>query len=229
MGSFLKSLVLCAAAVFAPIAAHAQFVGQAGHDGFLDTTVLRPPAGSNVAMIVFEDLGCPACARAHPYELDAVEKTHVKLLRYDFPLPAHIWTFDGAVFARYIQEKISPKLADQFRTDVFASQSVIGSKDDIYQFTAQWLKSHGHTMPAKVDPTGELAKAVQADLDLGKRLNVEFTPTVVVVTRNQYQAVCGTRDGANDPSQILPVVSAAMAQAQPPATHLTKSTKTTSK
>src|SRR5207253_684472 len=210
MCSIAKWVLVCAAAICAPGAAHAQFVGQAGHDGFRDTTVLRPPAGSKVAMIVFEDLGCPACARAHPYELDAVEKTHVKLLRYDFPLPAHVWTFDGAVFARYIQEKISPKLADQFRTDVFASQNMIGSKDDVYQFTAQWLKVHGHTVPANVDPTGELAKAVQADVDLGKRLNVEFTPTVVVVTRDQYQAVCGTRDGANDPSQILPVVKAAM-------------------
>ena len=228
MGSLLKSLVLCAS-VFAPVAAHAQFVGQAARDGFLDTTVLRPPAGTNVAMIVFEDLGCPACARAHPYELDAVEKTHVKLLRYDFPLPAHVWTFDGAVFARFIQEKISPKLADQFRTDVFASQQTIGGKDDIYQFTAQWLKAHGQTMPAKVDPTDELAKEVQADLDLGKRLNVEFTPTVVVVTRNQYQAVCGTHDGACEPSQILPVVKAAIAQAQPAATHVTKAAKTTSK
>lgn len=225
--SFFKSALVCLAVLCAPLAAHAQFHGQAGHDGFRDTTILRPPQGSNVALIVFEDLGCPACARAHPYEMQAVEKTHVKLLRYDFPLPAHVWTFDGAVFARYIQEKISPKLADQFRSDVFASQNMIGSKDDIYQFTAQWLKSHGHTMPGKVDPTGELAKEVQADVDLGKRLNVEFTPTVVVVTRNQYQAVCGTRDGANDPAQILPVVSAAMEQAQPAPAHVAKTaTKT---
>jgi hypothetical protein len=211
MGSFLKSLALCVA-LFAPATLNAQFLGQAGHDGFHDTTILRPPDGTKVAMIVFEDLGCPACARAHPYEMETVAKTHVKLLRYDFPLPAHIWTFDGAVFARYIQEKISPKLADQFRTDVFASQQMIGSKEDLYQFAAQWLKTHGHTMPSQIDPTGALAKEVQADVDLGKRLNVEFTPTVVVVTRNQYQAVCGTRDGANDPAQILPIVEAAMAQ-----------------
>lgn len=228
MRLFLKSVVVCLAVLCVPVAARAQFLGQAGHDGFRDTTVLRPPQGSNVALIVFEDLGCPACARAHPYEMQTVEKTHVKLLRYDFPLPAHIWTFDGAVFARYIQEKVSPKLADQFRSDVFASQSMINSKDDIYQFTAQWLKSHGHTMPAKVDPNGQFAKEVQADVDLGQRLNVEFTPTVVVVTRDQYQAVCGTRDGANDPSQILPVLSAAMTKAQPAPAHIIKNaTKTT--
>ena len=37
-------------------------------------------------------------------------------------------------------------------------------------------------------------------------------PTVVVVTRNQYQVVCGTKDGANDPTQILAVIQGALAQ-----------------
>jgi protein-disulfide isomerase len=68
-------------------------------------------------------------------------------------------------------------------------------------------------MPAKIDPTGKLAKEVTADRELGSRLNVEWTPTVVVVTRNNYQVVCGTKDGANDPTQILAVVKAAIAQA----------------
>jgi hypothetical protein len=34
----------------------------------------------------------------------------------------------------------------------------------------------------------------------------------VVVTRNAYQVVCGTKDGANDPAQILPIVKAALAK-----------------
>jgi len=42
---------------------------------------------------------------------------------------------------------------------------------------------------------------------------MEWTPTVVVVTRDNYQVVCGTKDGANDPGQILDIVKAAMAQA----------------
>ena len=117
----------------------AQFLGNGPRDKFRDTSILRPPAGSEIAVIVFEDLGCPACARAHPYELEAAKQTHVPLLRHDFPLPAHIWTFQGAVLARYIQDKINPQLADQFRSDVFASQSLISNKDDLYQFTSAWM------------------------------------------------------------------------------------------
>jgi len=200
--------------LWAPEAVRAQFAGTGPRDNFRDTTVLRPPAGAKVALIVFEDLGCPACARAHPYEVEAVKETHVAELRYDFPLPQHIWTFEGAVCARYIQDAISPRLADEFRSDVFQSQNMISSVDDIHRYTAGWLAKRGRKMPDAIDPTGRFAKEVSADRDLGRRLNVEWTPTVVVVTRNNYQVVCGTKDGPNDPAQILAVVKGAMAQAK---------------
>jgi protein-disulfide isomerase len=196
-----------------PTAMLGQFAGTGPRDNFRDTTVLRPPAGSKVALIVFEDLGCPACARAHPFEVDAVKQTHVTLLRYDFPLPAHIWTFEGAVCARYVQETYGPQAAEEFRSAVFKMQSVISSQDDIHRFLSTWLTQHGKKMPNVLDPTGKLAREVSADRTLGQRLNVEWTPTIVVVTRNNYQVVGGTENGPNDPAQILPVVKAAMAQA----------------
>jgi len=213
----MRRFLIGAAAGFAllslPCAMHAQFAGTGARDNFRDTTVLRPPAGSKAAIIVFEDLGCPACARAHPFEQPAAQQAHVPLLRYDFPLEAHIWTFEGAVDARYIQTTFGPQLADEYRSAVFAAQRIISSKDDLRQFTSNWLQEHGKKMPAVVDPNGTLAKKVTADLDLGKRLNVEWTPTVVVVTRDEYQVVCGTKDGANDPSQLLEVAKAAAAKA----------------
>ena len=191
-----------------------QFAGTGDRDNFRDTTILRPPAGSKVALIVFEDLGCPSCAKAHPFEMEAVKQTHVTLLRYDFPIESHVWTFEGAVCARYIQDTYGPVLAEEFRSTVFKSQSMISSEDDIRDFTSKWLLKHGKKMPATLDPGGKLAKEVTADRDLGLRLNVEWTPTVVVVTRNNYQVVCGTKEGANDPTQILAVVKGAMAQAR---------------
>jgi protein-disulfide isomerase len=191
----------------------AQFAGTGPRDNFRDTSVLRPPAGSRVALIVFEDLGCPACAHAHPIEMDVVKQTHVTLLRYDFPLEAHVWTFAGAVCARYVQDTFGPDLAEQFRSSVFKAQSEIASEDDIHRYLDSWLARRGKKMPAVLDPGGKLAREVSADLALGNRLHVEWTPTVVVVTRNNYQVVCGTANGPNDPAEILPVVQGAMAQA----------------
>ncbi len=206
----LIALVLIATSLAAP-SMRAQFVGPATHDDFLDTTILRPPTGSKVAIIVFEDLGCPGCALAHPIELQAVEQFHVPLMRHDFPIPSHIWTFEGAVYARYLQDKVSPKLADQFRTDVFHDQGAISSKDDLQQYVQRWFQKHGQQLPFVIDPTGALNAKVQADVDLGKRLNVIWTPTVVVVTRNNYQVVCGTKE-LKDPTKLVPILRAAIAK-----------------
>jgi len=62
-------------------------------------------------------------------------------------------------------------------------------------------------------PTGQNVGANKADFDRGIRLNVQYTPTIVVVTKNNYQMICGAHDG-NDPSKILPVAEAALAQAK---------------
>lgn len=207
----IRNILACAVILIGAATAHAQFLGTGPRDGFHDTSILRPPAGSKVAILVFEDLECPACARAHPYEIEAAKQTHVAIIRRDFPLPQHAWAFQGAVLARYIQDKISPELAGQYRSDVFAAQSAIANKDDLYQFTSGWLQKHGRNMPAAVDPDGALAKEINADVDIGKRLNIAYTPTVVIVTANAYQVVCGTGEGANDPAQILPVAKAAQA------------------
>jgi protein-disulfide isomerase len=209
----LNIIVVSLALLPATFAAHAQFAGTGARDNFRDTTILRPPAGVKVALIVFEDLGCPACARAHPFEVEAVKQTHVALLRYDFPIEAHVWTFSGAVCARYVQDTYGPAMAEEFRSAVFKTQNMYSSEEDIHRFLATFLERRGKKMPAVFDPGGKLGKEVTADYELGKRLNVEFTPTVVIVTRNNYQVVCGTKEGANDPAKILEVVKAAMAQA----------------
>jgi protein-disulfide isomerase len=204
----LTALFLVAIALAVP-ALQAQFVGAPTHDEFRDTTILRPPAGSKVAILVFEDLGCPACARAHPIELQAAEQFHVPIMRHDFPLPAHIWTSEGAVYARYLEDTVSPKLADEFRSAVFISQQAIASKDDLHQFVQRWFQQHGQKIPSAIDPTGALAAKVQADFDLGQRLNVTWTPTIVVVTNNNYQIVCGTKE-LLDPTQLVPILRAAI-------------------
>src|SRR5580692_8152078 len=68
---------------------------------FKDTSMLRAPAGSRVALYTFEDLECPACAHAYPIVHAAVQKYKVPLLRHDFPLgPMHPWSFEAAVIAR---------------------------------------------------------------------------------------------------------------------------------
>lgn len=211
-----KRLTRLVALAFAlsPFALSAQSFGTNPPNVFRNLDLLKPPAGSKVAIIIFEDLGCPGCAYAHSIEMDTAQRTKVPLVRRDFPIPAHIWTFQGAVCARYIQDKISPQLADQYRGDVFKAQTSISSKDDLERFTRIWFQRHGKAMPFVVDPDGSLAKAVQADYDLGLRINLTHTPTILVVTKNRQQIVCGTgTPETSDPSKLYPIVEDALANA----------------
>ena len=189
----------------------AQFVKGLPADSFKDKSMLKPAPGSKVSVIVFEDLGCPGCARAHPIEIAATEKYHCPLVRYDFPIAAHVWTFEGAVCARYLQDKVSPKVANDYRSAVFLSQSTILNKDDLQRFTQRWMQQHGLQMPFVMDPKGELAAKVKADYDLGMRMGLRFTPTIIVVTQDKYQAVTGMTQ-QDDPNRLYAALEAAVAE-----------------
>src|SRR5215469_1086943 len=100
--SWFSLVAIVAVQVGFGVSGQAQFVKGLPADSFKDKSMLKPAPGSKVSVIVFEDLGCPGCAKAHPIEIAATEKYHCPLVRYDFPLAAHVWTFDGAICARYL-------------------------------------------------------------------------------------------------------------------------------
>ncbi len=166
---------------------------------FTDTSMLKPPPGVKVAIIEWEDLECPACAHAFPFVHAAMAQYHIPLVRYDFQIPGHIWSHEASIYARYLQDKVSPEMATDYRRQVFASQFRISSKDDLNKFTQQFFTSHGKQMPFVVDPTGQLAREVDADRNLGDKLGLHETPTIIVVTpkgwiqvrdvNNLYQAI----------------------------------------
>src|ERR1700746_2054787 len=62
-----------------------------------DPAALKPPPGSKVAIVEFEDMECPDCARANPLLQQAAEQYKIPWVRHDFPLPFHDWSFQAAV------------------------------------------------------------------------------------------------------------------------------------
>jgi protein-disulfide isomerase len=153
---------------------------------FTDTSMLKPPPGAKVAVIEWEDLECPACAHAFPFVHAAIAQYHIPLVRYDFQIPGHLWSHEASIYARYLEDKVSPELATDYRRQVFASQFRIASKDDLNRFTQQFFASHGKQLPFVIDPTGQLQKEVDADRDLGVKLGLMETPTIVVVTNRGW-------------------------------------------
>jgi protein-disulfide isomerase len=172
---------------------------------YRDTSMLRAPTGAPVAIYEFEDLECPACAHAFPIVHAAVDKYKIPLIRRDFPLKMHIWSWDAAVIARYIQDKISPQAAEDYRRAVFASQAAIASKEDLNAFTQKYFQSHGRTMPFVIDPNGLFAAEVRADQTLGERVNLHQTPSIFIVTQKGYTEV-------TDVQQLYAMLDTAIAE-----------------
>jgi protein-disulfide isomerase len=145
-----------------------------------DTSVLRPPKGSKVALLVFEDLQCPDCARAAPLLHEAAKKYNIPLVQYDFPLPMHNWSFEAAVNARYFDTK-SKKLGDDYRLFIFANQPQI-TPQNLRGMTERFAADNKVTFPFVADPSGELAAKVKADYAIGQRVGLDHTPTIYVVS-----------------------------------------------
>ena len=182
-------------------------------DHFKDTSMFKPPAGARVAVVEFEDLECPACAHAYPIVHAAVAHYKIPLLRYDFPLGgAHIWSYDAAIWARDLQDKVSPDVAAQYRSAVFAAQMGINSKDDMLSFTRRFFQQHNLQMPFVADPTGELAKEVKADHSLGEKMGLQHTPTIVVCSAKEWVQV-------TDVSQLYQTIEQVTAQAGSASVH----------
>jgi len=144
---------------------------------------LRPPKGAQVAIIVFEDLQCPDCRRAAPLVEEAAKTYKIPVVRHDFPLPFHTWSYDAAIFARYFDTH-SKILGNQFRDYIFANQLEV-TQQNLRVFAEKFAAEHKVELPFVVDPEGKLAALVNADKALGKAINLNHTPTLYVVSNKR--------------------------------------------
>jgi protein-disulfide isomerase len=158
--------------------------------------VLRPPKGAKLALVVFEDLECPDCARAAPLIEEAGKAYKIPVVRYDFPLPQHLWSFDAAVIARYFSSK-SPALGVAFKEYIFERQTQINGpnpmdgeaqKRALRAAAEQFAKEHKTTLPFAVDPQGKFAAEVRQSKSVGDRVGIQHTPTLYVVTNRAQGA-----------------------------------------
>jgi protein-disulfide isomerase len=141
---------------------------------------LRPPKGASVAIVIFEDLECPDCARAAPLVEEASRTYKIPVVRHDFPLQMHPWAYDAAVLARYFDTK-SKAIGNEFRDTVFKHQLEI-TKDTLRSFAEKFAAAHKIDLPFVVDPDGKLAAKIEADRTAGTELGLQHTPTLYVVS-----------------------------------------------
>jgi protein-disulfide isomerase len=144
---------------------------------------LRPPKGAQIAIVVFEDLQCPQCGRVAPLLAQAGRTYKIPVVRHDFTLPMHNWSFEAAVLARYFDTH-SKEMGNEFRDTVFEHQLEINPQN-LRGFAEKFAAEHKIGLPFVVDPSGKLAGLVRADKDLGTSLHIDHTPTIWVVSNKR--------------------------------------------
>ena len=158
-------------------------------------SVFRPPKGSQFAIVVFEDLQCPMCSRTAPLVEQASKTYKIPVVRHDFPLPMHNWSYQAAIFARYFDTH-SKTLGNEFRDYIFQNQLEV-TPQDLRGFAERFAANHKVDLPFIIDPTGKLAAEVNADRDLGKAIKLDHTPTVYIVSsRNPSHPYMEVKDNS---------------------------------
>jgi protein-disulfide isomerase len=141
---------------------------------------LRPPKGAQVAIVVFEDLQCPDCRRAAPLLEEAARTYKIPVVRHDFPLPMHNWSYDAAIIARYFDTQ-SKQLGSDFRDYIFEHQPEI-TPPTLRSFAEKFAADRKVELPFVLDPQGKLAAGINQDKTLGQRVGINHTPTIYVVS-----------------------------------------------
>jgi protein-disulfide isomerase len=144
------------------------------------SSVLRPPKGSQLAVVVFEDLQCPQCRMSAPIVKEAGKTYKIPIVRYDFPLPMHNWSYQAAVIAHYFDAR-SKQLGLDYRDYIFEHQTEIYPAV-LRSFSEKFASDHKVDLPFVVDPQGKFAAEVNAEKDLGARIGLNHTPTIYVVS-----------------------------------------------
>ena len=168
-------------------------------------TVLRPPKGSQVAIVVFEDLQCPMCRRTAPVVEQASRTYKIPVVRHDFPLPMHNWSYQAAIMARYFDTH-SKATGNDFRDYIFENQLQVNPQN-LRGFAEKFAADHKVDFPFVIDPGGKFAAQVNADRDLGKAIKLDHTPTVYIVSsRNPNKPYVEVKDN----SQLYVTIDAMM-------------------
>lgn len=187
------------------ITASLVFIAQPSTAQDTPDTVFKPPKGSQVAIVVFEDLQCPMCRRTAPLVEQASKTYKIPVIRHDFPLPMHNWSYQAAVIARYFDTH-SKAMGNEYRDYIFENQLEI-NPTNLRSFAEKFAASHKVGLPYLIDPQGKFAAEVNADRDLGNAIKINHTPTVYIVSnRNPNRPYVEVKDN----NQLYSTIDAVM-------------------
>jgi protein-disulfide isomerase len=144
-----------------------------------DGSQLEAPKGSKVAIVAFENLENPDCAAAHPDLVELAKSNKVPLVVHDVATARDTWAFPAAILVRYFDTLALPLGAD-FRSYAFKYQPKITAAN-LRSAAEKFAAGHNVLLPPEVDASGHLKAQVDADVALGRKIQLQYLPTIFVV------------------------------------------------
>ncbi len=144
---------------------------------------------ASVTVEEFADFQCPACASVHPTlkEIQSTYGNKIKFIFRDFPLaiPAHDKSYEAAVAAEAAGMQDRTKFW-AFQNKLFESQQEWTANPNYRQIWDGYAQEIGLDIEKfKADMAGTAAKSrVDADLQRGRGLSINSTPTVFINGKN---------------------------------------------
>lgn len=135
----------------------------------------------------FSDFECPACRALYMQTLrplvdDYVSSGKVYLVHHDFPLPMHPYSRQAAYYANAaaVLGRFEP-----VEQALFVNQPGWEAKGNITEYLARALSPKDLKRVEELAGTKAIASAIDADVALGRQLNVRETPTMFVTSHGQ--------------------------------------------
>jgi protein-disulfide isomerase len=151
------------------------------------------PVIAKIRIDLFSDYQCPSCKGLAEGTLKRIKEDYalkgkVRLVHHDFPLPQHLYAKRAAILA-----SAADRLGkfDQVSEVLFREQpawSVNGKVDDVVDSV---LTPDERKKIREIANDPEIAAAIDKDVELGKRMGVTSTPTMVITANSKPNPVVG--------------------------------------
>jgi protein-disulfide isomerase len=151
------------------------------------------PVTAAVRIDVFSDYECPACKQLHEQTLKRIKeeyalKGRLRLVHHDFPLPQHKHARRAAALAAAADrlgkfDEVSDAL---FRQQVTWSKT--GGVDEVVD-SVLTPEEQKRIDQLAADPA--IAASIERDIQLGQRMKVSSTPTMIVTHNGKPNPVVG--------------------------------------
>jgi protein-disulfide isomerase len=172
------AIALCAAATAAAQGGSTRSVG---------------PLMARVTVEVYSDFQCPHCKALHEQTLGRVKdeyaaKGRIRLVHRDFPLPMHPYAKQAALLAN-AADRIGKY--DQVADVLFQQQDAWSATGKVEEAVDSVLTPAEARKVRELAKDPEVAAGLQRDIDLGNRLKVTSTPTLIIAHDLKPERVTG--------------------------------------